>query len=381
MYSRYLSERINKRIGSGKAIVVIGPRQVGKTTLIESLLNSKEYLLLDGDDPKTRTILTEPNTEQIRTILGKYKYVFIDEAQRIEGIGLTMKIITDRFKDVQLFTSGSSSFDLTNKINEPLTGRKWEYQLFPISWEEFENHHGFLNAEQQLENRLLYGFYPDVLNNVGDEVSVLRNLVNSYLYKDILSNSDIRKPEVLDKLVQALALQVGSEVNFSELAQIVNVDKNTVGKYIDILEKGYIIFKLGSFSRNVRNEIKTNKKIYFYDNGVRNMVIGNFNPIDLRTDKGALWENFLISERVKQIEYKQSLARVYFWRTKQQQEVDFVEDNGGEISGFEFKWNKKKNTRLPKTFIESYNAKSQVIDRENFREFVIINNASAQHAV
>ena len=372
MYSRYLRERIEKRLGSGKAIVVIGPRQVGKTTLIESILASKDYLLLDGDDPKTRTILTEPNTEQIRTILGKYKYVFIDEAQRIEGIGLTMKIITDRFKDVQLFTSGSSSFDLTNKINEPLTGRKWEYQLFPISWEEFENHHGYLYSEQQLENRLLYGFYPDVLNNVGDEISILRNLVNSYLYKDILSHSEIRKPEVLDKLVQALALQVGSEVNYSELAQIVNVDKNTISKYIDILQKGYIIFKLGSFSRNVRNEIKTNKKIYFYDNGVRNMVIGNFNPIELRTDKGALWENFLISERIKQIEYKQSLARVYFWRTKQQQEVDFVEENSGKIIGYEFKWNKKKTTKLPKTFVESYNAESNVIDKDNFREFVIM---------
>lgn len=333
---------MKKRIGSGKAIVVIGPRQVGKTTLIESILESKDYLLLDGDDPKTRTLLTEPNTEQIRAILGKYKFVFIDEAQRIEGIGLTMKIITDRFKDVQLFTSGSSSFDLTNKINEPLTGRKWEYQLFPISWEEFENHHGYLNSEQQLENRLLYGFYPDVLNNVGDEISVLRNLVNSYLYKDILSYSDIRKPEVLEKLVQALALQVGSEVNYSELAQIVNVDKNTISKYIDILQKGYIIFKLGSFSRNVRNEIKTNKKIYFFDNGVRNMVIGNFNPIELRTDKGALWENFLISERIKQIEYKQSLARTYFWRTKQQQEVDFVEENSGKITGYEFKWKKRR---------------------------------------
>jgi uncharacterized protein len=373
MYSRYLRERIEKRLGSGKAIVVTGPRQVGKTTLIESILASKDYLLLDGDDPKTRTILTEPNTEQIRTILGKYKYVFIDEAQRIEGIGLTMKIITDRFKDVQLFASGSSFFDLTNKINEPLTGRKWEYQLFPISWEEFENHHGYLYSEQQLENRLLYGFYPDVLNNVGDEISILRNLVNSYLYKDILSYSEIRKPEVLDKLVQALALQLGNEVNYSELAQIVNVDKNTISKYIDILQKGYIIFKLGSFSRNVRNEIKTNKKIYFYDNGVRNMVIGNFNPIELRTDKGALWENFLISERIKQIEYKQSLARVYFWRTKQQQEVDFVEENSGKIIGYEFKWNKKKTTKLPKTFVESYNAESKVIDKDNFREFVLMN--------
>ena len=374
MYSRFLTDRINKRIGSGKAIVVIGPRQVGKTTMIESILESKDYLLLDGDDPKTRTILTEPTTEQIRSILGRYKYVFIDEAQRIEGIGLTMKIITDRFKEVQLFTSGSSSFDLSNKINEPLTGRKWEYQLFPISWEEYENHHGYIHAEQDIENRLLYGFYPDVLNNAGDEISVLRNLVNSYLYKDILSFADIRKPEILEKLVQALALQIGSEVNYSELSQIVNVDKKTISKYIDILQKGYIIFKLGSFSRNVRNEIKTNKKIYFYDNGIRNMVIGDFNSLNLRLDKGALWENFLISERVKQREYKQSLAHFYFWRTKQQQEVDFVEENEGKIFGYEFKWNKKRKQKLPKTFTETYNAETSVIDRENFREFVIIKN-------
>jgi predicted AAA+ superfamily ATPase len=375
MYSRFIGDRIKNRIDSGKAIVVIGPRQVGKTTLIESILETKEYLLLDGDDPKTRTLLTEPSTEQIRTIIGKYKYVFIDEAQRIYGVGLTMKIITDRFKDVQLFTSGSSSFDLSDIINEPLTGRKWEYQLFPISWEEYENHHGYLHVEQNLENRLLYGFYPDVLNNVGDEVSILRNLVNSYLYKDILSYADIRKPEVLEKLVQALALQIGSEVNYSELAQIVNVDKNTISKYIDILQKGYIIFKLSSFSRNVRNEIKTNKKIYFYDNGIRNMVIGNFNPIELRSDKGALWENFLISERVKQNAYKQSLAHTYFWRTKQQQEVDFVEENGGKIFGYEFKWNKKGKQKLPKTFTETYSAESRVIDKDNFRDFVIINYA------
>ncbi len=372
MYLRYLEKIIKDRIGSGKAIVLIGPRQAGKTTLIETILKNKDYLLLDGDDPKTRTILTEPNTEQIRSILGRYKYVFIDEAQRIKGIGLTMKIITDRFKDVQLFTSGSSSFDLSNQINEPLTGRKWEYRLFPISWEEYEEHHGYLYSEQQLENRLLYGLYPDVLNNPEDEINVLRNLVNSYLYKDILSFANIQKPEILDKLVQALALQVGSEVNYSELAQIVNVDKNTVSKYIDILQKGYIIFKLSSFSRNLRNEIKMNKKIYFYDNGIRNMVIGNFNPLELRTDKGALWENFLISERIKQIEYKQSLARIYFWRTKQQQELDFVEEHSGKVYGYEFKWNNRKKARLPKTFIEAYNAESKVIDRNNFREFVKI---------
>ncbi|MCF8307954.1 MAG: ATP-binding protein [Bacteroidales bacterium] len=372
MYKRYIEEKISNKTGKGKAIIVVGPRQVGKTTLLNNILGSKDYLFLDGDNPKVRSLLDTPNTEEIKNIIGNHKLVFIDEAQRIAGIGLTLKIITDQFKDVQLFTSGSSSFDLSNEINEPLTGRKWEYQLYPISWEEFEKHHGYLYSEQQLEDRLLYGFYPDVLNNPGEEISILKNLVNSYLYRDILAYSEIRKPGVLDKLVQALALQVGSEVNYTELSQIVNVDKNTISKYIDILQKGYVIFKLGSFSRNIRNEIKTNKKIYFYDNGVRNMVIGNFDPLELRTDRGAIWENFLISERIKQNEYKESLANTYFWRTKQQQEVDFVEDKAGKIYGYEFKWSDKKRVKLPGKFLESYNANEKVINRKNFREFVIM---------
>ncbi len=210
MYSRFLQNTVNKRINSGKAIVITGARQVGKTTLIEIVLKNKDYLFLNCDDPQIRTLLTKPNTEQIKKIIGKYKYVFIDEAQRIDDIGLTMKIIIDQFKNCQLFVSGSSSFDLSNKINEALTGRKWEYQLYPVSWEEYENHHGYLHAEQNIENRLLYGFYPDVLNNQDDEINILHNLVNSYLYRDVLSYSDIRKPEVLDKLVQALAFQIGN---------------------------------------------------------------------------------------------------------------------------------------------------------------------------
>jgi predicted AAA+ superfamily ATPase len=296
----------------------------------------------------------------------------VDEAQRIDGIGLTLKIITDQFKDVQLFVSGSSSFDLGNKLNEPLTSRKWEYELFPISWEEFEKKEGFVKSEQQIENRLLFGFYPEVLNNKGKERTVLKNLVSSYLYRDILSFSEIRKPDILDNLLLALALQMGSEVNYNELAQTIGVNKITIQKYIDILEKGYIIFRLNSFSRNLRNEIKRNRKIYFYDNGIRNMIIGNFNQLKLRTDVGALWENFLISERKKQNIYKETFARIYFWRTKQQQEVDFVEENSGKIYGYEFKWNNKKKVKLPKTFTETYNAESKVIDRTNFREFVKI---------
>lgn len=371
MFSRILENRITEKIKGGKAIVLVGARQVGKTTLIKKILKDHDYLFLDADDPTIRSLLTKPNTEQIRTILADNRTVFLDEAQRISGIGLTLKIITDQFKDVQLFVSGSSSFDLGNELNEPLTGRKWEYELFPIAWEEYENKIGFIKSEQQLENRLLYGFYPEVINNPGKERETLKSLVNSYLYRDILAFSDIRKPEVLEKLVQALALQMGSEVNYNELAQTVGINKLTIQKYIDILEKSYIVFKLNSFSRNIRNEIKQNRKIYFYDNGIRNMIIGNFNPLDLRVDKGALWENFLVSERRKQNLYKDSFSKMYFWRTKQQQEIDFVEESNGEISGYEFKWNSKK-ANFPKKFVETYNAETFLINKDNFRSFIKI---------
>lgn len=371
MFTRTVKNRILEKVNSGKAIVLVGARQVGKTTLLLDVLKNKDYLFLDADDPAMRTYLTNPNTEQIRTLIADYKYIFLDEAQRIPGIGITLKIITDQFKDVQLFVSGSSSFDLGNKLNEPLTGRKWEYEMFPISWEEYENKIGFIKSEQQLENRILYGFYPEVLNNQGKEGEVLRNLVNSYLYRDILAFSDIRKPEVLEKLLQALALQMGSEVNYNELSKIVGINKGTIQKYIEILERGYIIFRLNSFSRNLRNEIKHNRKIYFYDNGIRNMVIGNFNQLDLRSDKGALWENFLVSERRKQNLYKDTFAKMYFWRTKYQQEIDFVEELNGGIFGYEFKW-KNKKTKFPQKFIDTYKAKGIIIDRSNFREFVKI---------
>jgi len=371
MFDRTIENTIKEKINGGKAIVVVGARQVGKTTLLNNILKDKDFLFLDADDPSTRSLLQSPTTEQIRTFIGDYKYIFLDEAQRIPGIGLTLKIITDQFKKVQLFVSGSSSFDLGNELNEPLTGRKWEYELFPISWEEYENKIGFIKSEQQIENRLLYGLYPEVINNQGKERETLKNLVNSYMYRDILAFSDIRKPEVLEKLLQALALQMGSEVNYNELSQLIGINKITVQKYIDILEKGYIVFRLNCFSRNIRNEIKQNRKIYFYDNGIRNMIIGNFSQLDLRVDKGALWENFLVSERRKQNLYKDTFAKMYFWRTKQQQEIDFVEENNGQIVGFEFKWNYKK-TKFPQNFMEAYKAEGYVIDRNNFREFVKI---------
>jgi len=370
MIERELSTIIENKFGKGKAIIIIGPRQVGKTTLCKKILENKEHLFLDGDDPTVRNILTNPNTEQLKSIIANRKVIFIDEAQRIENIGLTLKIITDQFKEVQILVSGSSAFEINNKLNEPLTGRKWEYQLFPISWKELENDIGYLKSEQQLELRLLYGLYPDVINNPGDEIEVLKQLVSSYLYKDILSYSGIRKPEILEKILKALALQVGSEVSYNELAQLIGVDKKTINSYIDLLVQGYVIFKLPSFSRNLRNEIKTNQKIYFYDTGVRNMLIGNFTPLENRIDKGAIWENFLIAERIKNLNYQGSLANSYFWRTKQQQEIDYIEEKSGIITGYEFKWNPKAKTKIHKSFIEAYNSKIEVVNRSNFREFL-----------
>ena len=353
--------------------MVIGPRQVGKTTLIRNQLQGKDYRFFDGDDPSIRANLDTPNTEKIRQLIGGKKIVFIDEAQRIKGIGLTLKIIIDQFKDIQLWISGSSSFSLFNELNEPLTGRKWEYELYPISWEEYENHVGYIKAQQNLENRLIYGMYPEVLtNNRGEEKEVLRNLVNSYLYRDILSHGEIRKPEILEKLVQGLALQVGSEVTYNELSQLVSISKDTVQRYIDILEKGYVIFRLRSFNRNVRNEIKRGRKIYFYDNGIRNAVIGEFGSLNTRKDIGMLWENFLISERVKQISYKLTFAKSHFWRTMQQQEIDYVEQNGLKLTAYEFNWNPKSKAKFSKTFLSTYEAEGKLINRENFREFVVI---------
>ena len=370
MIIRILGQKVETRLGSGKAIIIVGPRQVGKTTLIKSILENKVHLFLDADDPTIRNLLTKTNTEQLKSIIGKHKLVFIDEAQRIESIGLTLKIITDQFKEVQLIVSGSSAFELNNQLSEPLTGRKWEYHLFPISWKEFEDYSGFVKAEQQLELRMIYGMYPDVINSIGEETEVLKQLGESYLYKDIFTYGGIRKPEILEKLLQALALQIGNEVSYNELSQLIGIDKNTVSNYIDILEKAFIIFKLKSFSRNLRNEIKTNQKIYFYDTGIRNMIIGNFNALELRPDKGAIWENFLICERMKKNNYEGSLAKPYFWRTVQQQEIDYVEETAGKITGYEIKWNANAKVKIPKLFKETYSAEIKILTRENFRTFL-----------
>lgn len=362
---------IGEKLHKGKVIIVIGPRQVGKTTLINELLKSESFLFLDGDDPTVRELLNSPNTEQLRSILGGYSLFFIDEAQRIKDIGITLKLIHDRFKDVQLLVSGSSSFELSGLTQEPLTGRKWTFFLFPISWEEWEKQVGYLRAEQSIEERLVFGMYPEILTNVPDQKELLLELSESYLYKDIFSLGLIKKPDAIHRLLQALAYQVGNEVSFNELSNLLKIDVKTVISYIELLEQAFVVFRLGTFSRNLRNEIKTNKKIYFYDNGVRNALINNFQPVSLRNDIGALWENFLISERVKFLEYHKVNRDIFFWRTKFQQEIDFVETFDGKVLGFEFKWNPKQKVNFPASFIESYQAETKVIHRDNFREFVM----------
>jgi len=370
MIERMLKGRISERLFGGKTILLVGARQVGKTTLVHELLRGHDFLFLDADDPLVRTLLTNPNTKELETIIGRSRLVFIDEAQRLENIGLTAKIIHDQFRHVQLVMSGSSAFELRNRTGEPLTGRKWEYTLYPISYEEYERDRGYLDALRDLETRLVYGFYPDVINSRGEERAVLNELAQSYLYKDVLASGNVKKPEAVEKILQALAFQLGSEVSYNEIAQLTGVDKKTVAGYIRLLEMAYVIYPLHSFSRNLRNEIKANRKIYFYDNGIRNALIQNFNPVALRNDVGPLWENFLVAERLKHHGYHGVHANRYFWRTRQQQEIDYVEDRDGEISAFEFKWNPKARTRIPSAFADTYHAKVEAVSRENFRAFV-----------
>ncbi len=373
MIKRLQEAKIRDRMFKGKAIMILGPRQAGKTTLLNHILASygDEALNLNADDPSILQLLDRPNTQQLKQIIGKHTIVFIDEAQRVNEIGLTAKLIVDEFTHVQLIMSGSSAFELSNKLQEPLTGRKWMFHLWPVSWQEWEDHVGFIKAEQDLENRLVTGFYPDVLNNPEESTLILKELMESYLYKDILIVGNLNKPLEINKLLQALAYQIGSEVSMRELSEIVGIDPKTVDRYIDILEKAFVIFRLNPLSRNLRNEIKKNRKIYFYDNGIRNALIGQLQPLSIRQDKGQLWENFLMSERKKILSYNNSLVNSYFWRTKQQQEVDYVEEINGNFSGFEFKWNEKRGGLFPKTFSKAYHSTNTLITRQNFRDFVM----------
>lgn len=373
MIQRKIEKIIEKRLFSGKAIIVIGARQIGKTTSILQLLeNYQDVSVLDADDSFVRNLLKEPSTEEIRNIVGNKKILFIDEVQRINNIGLTAKIIVDKFKDVQLILSGSSSFEIKNSLSESLTGRKWEYVMYPVTWSEFESTYGYVNALQQFELRLIYGMYPEIITHPSEEKDRLKQLIDSYLYKDLLAFSKIKKPDILENLLNALALQTGSEVSYNELSQLLKIDKNTVKSYIEILQKGFIIFTLGGFSRNLRNELKFGQKIYFWDNGVRNTVINNFNPLSIRNDKGILLENFIISERKKKNNYDSPFIKSYFWRTtKSQQEIDYIEETDGVLSAYEIKWNENSKINKENSFSTAYNTEIKLIHSKNFRDLLI----------
>lgn len=367
---------LDSNIGKGKVLLLIGPRQVGKTTLLKQMMKSfsaeKKVQFWNCDESDIRQFLSDGNLAKLKSFIGNSDFIVIDEAQRVKDIGLTIKLIHDNFANVQLAVTGSSSLDLSNTINEPLTGRKFEYNLFPFSTNELVQNSTMLDEAKQLQNRLIYGFYPDVVNNPGDEKEILTNIVNSYLYKDIFEFKEIRKSFVIEKLVQALALQIGSEVSFNELSNLLGIDTMTVQRYVDLLEKAYVIFHLRSYSRNVRNELKKSIKIYFYDNGVRNAIVSNFSPLDLRNDIGNLWENFLISERVKNNAYHNKNAKYYFWRTTQKQEIDFIEEIDGKLFAYEFKYNPKKmQTKCPLTFSNNYpEIPFNVVTKENYLDFI-----------
>jgi len=374
MIPRQLQQVVQQKMFQKKAILIFGPRQSGKTTLLRILENQseKKVLYLNCDEPDIRHQLTDATSTAVQNTVGDARIVMIDEAQRVKNIGLTMKLMVDNIKGIQLVATGSSAFDLANEINEPLTGRKWEYYLLPFSTQELIANSGTIEERRLLGHRLVFGMYPDVVNNPGQEREILHNLTGSYLYKDIFSFQDIRKPELIERLLEALALQVASEVSYNELGQLLQVDPSTVQRYIDLLEKAFVIFRLRSFSRNVRNELKKSRKIYFYDNGIRNALISSFNPPETRGDIGALWENFMVSERTKLLYNKQHYAGQFFWRTKQQQEIDYIEEAEGTLAAYEFKWNPKKKSRFSKTFLNAYpNHTTGIITPDNYIDFLI----------
>lgn len=358
---RDIDNFLAKRMFGGKTIVIYGPRQSGKTTAVESYIAtnglSSDAISFNGDETSDRELLADASAEKLNLLVGGKKILFIDEAHKVPEIGLVLKRAYDKLKNVQVIASGSSSVELADKIEEPMTGRKFDYTLMPPSFAELAAMTSPIDEIRQIERRMVFGMYPDVVTHPGDEVDRLKAIGKGYLYKDVLALGDVKRPELLDKLLRALAFQIGQEVSYLELAQISKSDEKTVEKYIGILEKAYIVRKVTSYARNLRNELKKSKKIYFNDCGIRNYVIGDWRPLDARggEEAGRLWENFLFAERAKWRLIHEPETRESFWRTAQSQEVDLVEESAKGIKAFEFKWNgRMASVKLPKTFRNAY---------------------------
>ena len=374
MIKRVIKNSIQADYRREKVIVLLGARQVGKTTLLSELQEgANKVLSLNCDNVDDVLLLESKTSTEWKYLLSSYDLVFIDEAQRVKNIGLTLKMIGDLKLKTQVVVTGSSSFDMANEVNEPATGRLIEYNLYPFSLSELAIETSEREEKRLLETRMVYGLYPEVVTEPGDAKRILMGLTNNYLYKDLFMYRGIKKPDLIQKLVRALALQLGNEVSYTELSSLLGVDRGTIETYINLLEKCFVVFRLDSFSRNLRNEIKKGKKIYFYDNGIRNAVLSNFAPLELRNDTGALWENLMVSERVKRNSYLGDFAQLFFWRTHEQQEIDLVEEQDGVLRTFEFKWNDKVKVKRPKSFVDAYpNSTYEVVTPENYWNFIRI---------
>jgi uncharacterized protein len=373
MYQRIQIETLLEWLFRDKVLVLIGARQVGKSTLLKKLLerSGQKFLSLNGEESHIKASFQEPNVEKLKQIVGDNKIVLIDEAQQIKNIGLCLKMLFDNIEGVQFIASGSSALEIADEISEPLTGRHFVFHLYPLSIEEIYTKNGYLKFSENLNWHLVYGSYPDVLNNKNHAKKYLKSIANQYLYKDVLAWKDIRKPDLLNKLLQLLAHQIGCEVSINELAMQLKVKSETVDNYIDLLEKSFVLFRLKSYATNDRKEVTKMRKIYFYDLGIRNAIIDNFSPIELRNDVGALWENFVVMEIIKKNEYAQNDFNYYFWRTLQQQEVDFIVQDEQQITAYEMKWGIKG--RITKAFTNAYpNAKTVLVSPDNFFEEIIL---------
>ncbi len=374
MLKRYYKQ-IDQILPEGKALIIYGSRRVGKTTLLNILLEDVKlkYKIDSGDNIRVRNIIGSEDFQLIKEYAQGYGLIVIDEAQNIPGIGKGLKIMVDQIPGLKVIATGSSSFSIQQEVGEPLTGRKKEIILFPLSQMELKEYNNRYELKQQLHDFLIYGSYPEVYTseNRNDKIEIVQELVNSYLLKDILGFERLKSPKQLLNLLKLLAYQVGQEVSINELASHLGLNVRTVSRYIDLLEKGFVIYSLGAFSRNLRNEITKKSKYYFYDNGIRNGIIMHFNTLDMRNDVGQLWENFLVSERLKYLHYKRIFSNRYFWRTYQQKEIDYIEEKDGKLFPYEFKW-KKAKARFPAEFKEAYKtADMKIINTDNYLDFVL----------
>jgi predicted AAA+ superfamily ATPase len=373
---RDLSSKLKDRIqNSNKILLLYGARQVGKTTLINHILENYPGRILkaDGDQQDFVDVLSSRDLLKLKQLVSGYDLLFIDEAQRIKNIGINIKILHDQIPDLKIIATGSSSFELASKVAEPLTGRAWTYTLYPISVSELRHSHNPFELNRRLDEFLQFGMYPEALSipNSADKEEFLTNLSYSYLYKDILDLGGIKHSDKIRDLLRLLAFQTGSLISYSELGQNLGMSTETVQRYIDLLEKSFVLFRLTGFSKNLRKEIVKSPKIYFNDLGIRNAVLENFNPPNKRPDLGGLWENFLLLERIKLLSNGQHRANRFFWRTYTGAEIDYIEESGGILKGYEFKW-KNKHVKAPATWLKTYTeATFQYINRENYLDFVL----------